>query len=233
MTDGIEPTPVRDVPAADDIDRELLAGVAAGRLGALEDLYDRYRMIAYAIALRVTADPAAAEDVVQEAFLGVWRNAARYEGPRGSVRTWLLAIVHHRAVDAVRRRRPTSELPEPDMAPPAALTAPDVWSEVAARLDADTVRAGLADLSEVQRQVLELAYYDGLTQPEIASRTGAPLGTVKSRMRLGLLALRRSLEAGANGSPGDTGDTGDTGGAGGAADEIGVGLADPSPRIVS
>jgi RNA polymerase sigma-70 factor, ECF subfamily len=175
------------------VDVRLLSAVAAGELGALEALYDRYRTMAYSIAYRITADATAAEDVVQDAFLGVWRNAARYAEGRGSVKTWLLSIVHHRAVDAVRRRRPTVELPERDDVPPAGLTLPDVWAEVAGRIDADAVRRALLTLPVSQREALELAYYGGLTQLEIADRTRAPLGTVKSRMRLGLLSLRRVL----------------------------------------
>ena len=174
-------------------DVELLADVASGRLGAFEALYDRHRLIAYSIALRITADPTAAEDVVQDAFIGAWRNAARYVEARGSVKTWLLAIVHHRAVDAIRRRRPTTELPAAEETTPAAFTLPDVWPEVVARLDAQTAQAALATLSDAQRLALEMAYFGGLTQREIAERTGTPLGTVKSRMRLGLLALRRHL----------------------------------------
>jgi RNA polymerase sigma factor (sigma-70 family) len=189
---------VGDRPAnpSDGVDRELLAGVAAGRLGALEALYDRYRTMSYSIALRITADPASAEDVVQDAFLGVWRNAARYVDARGSVKTWLLSIVHHRAVDSLRRRRPAGELPEGDVTPPAALTLPDIWPEVSGRLDAELVKAALDALSDVQRESLEMAYFGGLTQHEIAERTGTPLGTVKSRMRLGLIAMRRLLEDG-------------------------------------
>ena len=124
---------------------------------------------------------------------GAWRNAPRYERGRGSVKTWLLSIVHHRAVDAVRRRRPTVELPDREDIPPAGLTLPDLWPEVAAGLDRDAVRAALASLSDVQREAIELAYFGGLTQQEIAARTNTPLGTVKSRMRLGLLAMRRTL----------------------------------------
>lgn len=179
--------------ASDAADREVLGRVAAGRLDALEELYDQYRTMAYSIALRITADSAMAEDVVQDAFLGAWRNAARYIETRGSVRTWLLSIVHHRAVDAVRRRRPTAELPEGETPPPAALVAPDIWTEVAGRLDAETVRSALRSLPDAQREALELAYFAGLTQKEIAARTGAPLGTIKSRVRLGLLAMRRSI----------------------------------------
>ncbi len=181
---------------ADDADRAVLSRVAAGDLAALEELYDRYRTMAYSLALRITADPAAAEDVVQDAFLGVWRNVARYVEGRGTVRTWFLSIVHHRAIDAIRRRRPAVALPDPEAGPsPVALRLPDVWTEVAGRLDAVAVRRALADLTDVQREALELGYFGGLTQQEIAERTGAPLGTVKSRVRLGLIALRTALTA--------------------------------------
>ena len=186
----------RSPSRADDADRDVLARVAAGQLGALEELYDRYRTMAYSIALRITADTSIAEDVVQDAFLGAWRNAARYVETRGSVKTWLLSIVHHRAVDAVRRRRPTTELPDQELPPPEALTIPDIWPEVAAGLDRAAVQAALGALSAVQREALELAYFAGLTQQEIASRTDTPLGTVKSRMRLGLLTMRRVLVGG-------------------------------------
>jgi RNA polymerase sigma-70 factor (ECF subfamily) len=193
MTDEIRSGSFRVSSPADDADRQVLVDVGAGRLDALEALYDRYRAMAYAIALRITADPTLAEDVVQDAFLGVWRHAERYVEGRGSVKTWLLSIVHHRAIDAVRRRRPASELPDPELPTPSQLVVADVWPEVAGRLDADEIRAAMSSLSDVQREAIELAYWGGLTQTEIAERTGAPLGTVKSRMRLGLLGLRRAL----------------------------------------
>ncbi|HEY7523432.1 MAG TPA: sigma-70 family RNA polymerase sigma factor [Candidatus Limnocylindrales bacterium] len=184
---------LRQPSPADAADRDALGRVADGQLEALESLYDRYHVMAYSIALRITNDSALAEDVVQEAFLGAWRNAARYIEGRGSVKTWLLSIVHHRAVDSTRRRRPTTELPERDAPPPAALTLPDIWPEVSGRLDGEAVRSALGTLSDVQREAIELAYFGGLTQQEIAARTGTPLGTVKSRMRLGLLAMRHAL----------------------------------------
>src|SRR4051794_6756627 len=183
----------RSVSPVDDADRAVLALVTAGNLDALQELYDRYRVMAYSIALRITTDASLAEDVVQDAFLGVWRNASRYVEGRGSVKTWVLSIVHHRAVDAIRRRRPTTELPEREDVPPAALTLPDVWAEVAGNLDRAEIATAMASLSDVQREAIELAYWGGLTQQEIAERTGTPLGTVKSRVRLGLLALRRAL----------------------------------------
>jgi RNA polymerase sigma factor (sigma-70 family) len=195
MSDArLETAAVPGSPAAIG-DEELLAGLAAGRLEALDALYERYKTMAYGIARRITGDDTLAEDVVQEAFLGAWRNADRYVAGRGSVKTWLLAIVHHRAIDAVRRRRPAGELPEETdgSRTPEPLTLPDVWGEVSGRLDADAVRVALAALPALQREALELAYFAGLTQTEIAERTGTPLGTVKSRVRLALVAMRREL----------------------------------------
>ncbi len=191
-----EPTgslPLRVATVADDADRAVMGRIADGELHALDELYERYKTMAYSIAYRITNDATLAEDVVQDAFLGAWRNAGRYVTGRGSVKTWLLSIVHHRAIDAVRRRRPTTELPEHEEAPPLALRLPDVWAEVSANLDAEVVRGAMGVLSDVQREAIELAYFNGLTQVEIADRTNTPLGTVKSRMRLGLLAMRREL----------------------------------------
>src|SRR4051812_8883623 len=165
--------PVTDARRLEEpADETLLAGLAAGRLEALDTLYDRYRSMAYGIARRITNDDALAEDVVQEAFLGAWRAADRYVADKGSVRTWLLSIVHHRAIDAVRRRRPVTELPtEQDGArTPEPLVLPDVWGEVSANIDRDAVLAALATLPPVQRETLELAYFAGLTQVEVAER---------------------------------------------------------------
>jgi RNA polymerase sigma-70 factor (ECF subfamily) len=168
--------------------------VAAGEIGGLETLYDRYRSMAYALALRITTETGLAEDVVQDSFLGLWRNAGRYAEDKGSVKGWLLAIVRHRAIDSMRRRRIGVAIGDETEEPlPAALTVPDIWPEVAGRLDAQQIQVALAKLPDAQRDAIELAYYDGLTQREISVRTGAPLGTVKSRMRLGLVSLRREL----------------------------------------
>jgi RNA polymerase sigma factor (sigma-70 family) len=217
MSEPPAPATGRLKSATDDADRAVLEAIAGGDHGAIELLYERYRTMAYGLALRITGDPGLADDVVQEAFVGAWRNAGRYATERGSVKTWLLAIVHHRAIDALRRRRPTSELPEHEEAPPPSLTQPDVWSEVAGRLDREAILAALQTLSAVQREALELGYFSGLTQQEIALRTNAPLGTVKSRMRLGMLQMRGALvgfgpEAGpATGAGGDGGRPGETG----------------------
>jgi RNA polymerase sigma-70 factor, ECF subfamily len=196
MTD-VEATAVGTAAPAAQIgepqDVQLVEEIARGEPHALTTLYDRYRTMAYSLAFRVTGDTSLAEDVVQEAFLGLWRNAGRYSSVRASVRTWLLAIVHHRAIDALRRRRATSQLPDGDAVPPMSLVMPDVWPEVAGRLDREQVRRALEAISQPQREAIALAYYGGLTQQEIATRTGTPLGTVKSRVRLGLLALRHAL----------------------------------------
>jgi RNA polymerase sigma-70 factor, ECF subfamily len=167
--------------------------LARGDLGALDLLYEQYGAMAFSIAYRITGDRSAAEDVVQEAFLGAWRNAGRYVDARGSVRTWLLSIVHHRAIDAIRRRRPTVELPETEATLPDTLTLPDVWADVSLRLDRESVQTAMGSISDVQREAIELAYFGGLTQTEIADRTGVPLGTVKGRLRLGLQGMRAAL----------------------------------------
>ena len=173
-------------------DLRLIEQLAAGELEALRELYERHKAMAYGIALRITGDAATAEDAVQDAFLGAWRNAGRFIAGRASVRTWLLTIVHRRAIDAVRRRRPDSSV-EIDEGVAESVTMPDVWEEVSARLDRTTVAAALTAISPVQRESIELAYFEGLTQAEIATRTGVPLGTVKGRLRLGLLGMRRAL----------------------------------------
>jgi RNA polymerase sigma-70 factor (ECF subfamily) len=195
---GESPTSGREADGAarsESGDETLLKRLATGTdEAALSELYDRYQAAMYGLAMRITNDAGLAQDAVQEAFVGIWRNAARYEESRSAVRTWILSITHHRAIDLVRRRRPTSPLPETEFATPA-LTAPDIWPEVARAADADAVKVALGLLPDEQRRVIELAYFEGLTQVEIADRTGAPLGTVKSRARLGLSLLRRALES--------------------------------------
>ena len=188
------PTDMPEGPSQGQSEAELMRQVAAGEIGGLETLYDRYHAAAYALALRITTETGLAEDVVQDSFLGLWRNAGRYAEDKGSVKGWLLAIVRHRAIDSMRRRRNGVTIGDETEEPlPASLTLPDIWPEVAGRLDAEKVRLALGKLPEQQRDAIELAYFDGLTQREIATRTGAPLGTVKSRMRLGLVSLRREL----------------------------------------
>jgi RNA polymerase sigma-70 factor (ECF subfamily) len=172
-------------------DEELLAAISTGDERALADLYDRFGRVAYGLALRVVRDPALAQDAVQDAFLAAWRTGASFDSRRGKAQTWLLTLVHRRAVDIVRRedRRRTDQLADDVSA--AASTATD--EEAALREQRRTVQAALARLSPDQREALELAYYGGLTQAELAERLGIPIGTVKSRVFAGLARLRDLL----------------------------------------
>ena len=181
-------------------DEALLAIIATpdGDL-ALAELYDRYGKIAYGLAYRVLRDSALAEDAVQEAFITVWRTAGTYISERGKPRTWLLTLVHRRAVDLVRReqrRRVPAATDEPVPPTPAA------EDEATLRDRRRAVQAALTQLPADQREALELAYYGGLTQSELAEQLGVPLGTVKSRMFAGLRRLRDLLgEAGLEAEP--------------------------------
>ena len=171
-------------------DEELLARMARADEAALAELYDRYGRAAYGLALRVLRDPSLAQDAVQDAMLAAWRTAASYDPARGKVSTWLLTFVHRRAVDLVRReeRRRTEQLDE------APVDEGESTAEAAElRAERRRVQAALAQLSPDQREALELAYYGGLTQAELAERLGVPLGTVKSRMFAALGRLRDLL----------------------------------------
>jgi RNA polymerase sigma-70 factor (ECF subfamily) len=178
-------------PYAQLSDEALLAQMARGEEPALAGLYDRFGRVAYGLAVRVLRDRALAEDAVQDAFLGAWRTAAAFDPTRGAVSTWLMTLVHRRAVDLVRRedRRRTELL---DDAPIAASETTD--DAAALRAERRRVQTALAQLPSDQREALELAYYGGLTQSELAERLGVPLGTVKSRMFAGLGKLRDLLE---------------------------------------
>lgn len=173
-------------------DDAILALISRGDEAALGALYDRYSAPAYRLAVRIVRDPALTEDAVQDAFLAVWRTAASFQPDRGKASTWLLTLVHRRAVDLVRReeRRSTELLDETIDVP----VAPERTDELAAtREERRRVQAALAQLAPDQREALELAYYGGLSQSEIAARLGVPLGTVKSRMFSGLGKLRDLL----------------------------------------
>lgn len=166
-------------------------------------LLDEYTPRAWSLARRIVADDRLAEDVVQEAFFAYWRNPGAYDGSRGTFSSWFLALVHHKAVDAVRReeahRRRTDLVTETLDGD----SAPDVAELVSERVTDLRVRSALQSLSDVQREALVLAYWGGYTQREIAERTGAPLGTVKTRMLAGmrLLAARLGPAASAASSP--------------------------------
>lgn len=181
------------VLAADARDAASLRQVADGDDRALADLYDRHAGLALGIATRITSDRTLAEDAVQDAFISVWRNAATFDPTRSPVRSWIAMIVRRRAIDAVRRRKPVVALDAAGVE--AALPpGPDVWADVSQRLDRDAILHAMASIAPRQRDVLELAYFGGLTQVEISARTGTPLGTVKSRARLGLQSLRVEID---------------------------------------
>ena len=184
-------------PRAPDPDADLVAMLAAGDAATLSVVYDRFGSRAYGLALRILADPSLAQDAVQDAFLSVWRRRAAYRPDRGRFAAWLLAIVHHRAVDLVRRRR--MDVPTDDVNT-ASLRSPDAAVEALARIEASNVRDALTLLPVHQRQALLLAYFGGLTQVELAAVIGVPLGTAKSRVRLGLLALRQAFKQSESGS---------------------------------
>jgi RNA polymerase sigma-70 factor (ECF subfamily) len=174
-------------------DGDVLARIAARDDAALGELYERYSGLAFGLAYRVLRDRGQAEDVVQEAFLSIWRRAGTFDSARGSARGWLTSIVHNAAVDR-RRGRFRHQQDEVDIEDHAwRLADDDVWEDVSRRLDRELVRRALAQIPTEQRETLELAYFGGLTQAEIAAQTGEPLGTVKSRARLGLRRLEGLL----------------------------------------
>jgi RNA polymerase sigma factor (sigma-70 family) len=173
-------------------DEAVVALAARGEQTALAELYDRHGRVAYGLAVRVLRDPALAEDAVQEAFLAVWRQAGRFSPERGSVAAWIMTLVHRRAVDVVRReeRRRADPLPDADEAAGGAGADEDAML----RLERERVVSALRQLPDQQREALELAYYGGFTQSELAERLGLPLGTIKSRMFAGLARLRDLLQ---------------------------------------
>jgi RNA polymerase sigma-70 factor, ECF subfamily len=172
-------------------DEALVALAARADDGALAELYERFGHVAYGLALRIVRDPALAEDAVQEAFLTIWRSAARFVPERAKASTWILTLVHRRAVDVVRREQPRRA--EPIEAAPQA-SANTTEDEAWLRLQRDRVQKALRQLPDQQREALELAYYGGFTQSELADRLGEPLGTIKSRMFAGLARLRELLD---------------------------------------
>jgi|SRR5262245_5696717 len=163
---------------------ELVRRLAAQDASALAEFYDRFAPLVNALALRILRDSSDAEDVVQEVFLQAWRQADRFDPSRGSPEAWLCTIARTRAIDRLRRRAARREEPEEAAPPP---------SDAPRNEEALAVRKAVAELSEDQRRALELAYYEGLTQTEIAARLGEPLGTIKTRIRTAMIRLREAL----------------------------------------
>lgn len=178
--------------ASSSDDNELIALVGKGDGTALMTLYDRHNRQAFGLAYRILGDAATAEEVVQDAFMALWRNATSFDTTRGAVRTWLLTIVHNRSIDRFRSAKSRGGTVELEVADYAGANT-DPWDDVTERLDGAQVRAAVAELPPDQRTAVELAYFQGLTHQEIAEQTQTPLGTVKGRLRLGLRKLSTSL----------------------------------------
>ncbi len=170
-------------------EKGLLERVAAGDVTSFAALYDRYSRPVYSLARRMLGDPQAAQEVTQEVFEGIWRGAGAFAPGRGTARTWILALAHHKSVDAIRRQRTRAAEPLAE----SQVDDSDVVAQALQRIEGAEVRAALAGLSEPQRAAVVLAYYGGYTQQEIAHRLGVPLGTVKTRIRDGLQRLRERL----------------------------------------
>ena len=174
-------------------DEALVALIARGDESALAELYDRLGRIAYGLAVRILRDERLSEDAVQEGFLGVWRTAASFTAERGKASTWVLTLVHRRAVDLVRREERRRAEPLADDVGSESAAAPGPEEAAWLRFERERVQEALARLPDAQREALELAYYGGFSQSELAERLGVPLGTIKSRMFAGLARLRELL----------------------------------------
>jgi RNA polymerase sigma-70 factor, ECF subfamily len=184
------------LPSAETIgvpsDAVLVSAIRSGEQGAMATLYDRYSSIVYSVALRVLADTGAAEDVLQEVFLQLWRKPASFDSSRGSLGAWLAVITRNRAIDAMRKRKPETDIDDVIVS-----VQPDFATDAERSRSLEKVRCVLGAMPAAQRTALEMAFFEGLTHSEIAGKTGEPLGTIKTRIRSGLLTIRKAFEAGA------------------------------------
>ena len=171
-------------------DELLLTRAKGGDKQAMTDLFDRYSGMVYSVALRVLNDPGQAEDVMQEIFFQVWRNPHAFVAGRGSLGAWLAVMARNRAIDSLRRRRPTDSVDDVVLA-----SSSDLGSELERNQMMEKVREILKGLPLEQQKSVELAFFEGLTHSEIATRTGDPLGTVKTRIRSALMTLRKAMSA--------------------------------------
>ncbi|MDE2780489.1 MAG: sigma-70 family RNA polymerase sigma factor [Chloroflexota bacterium] len=177
-------------------DQELLVRIAAGDKDALEAIYERYSSAVYSLARYMLRSEAVAEEATQDVFLNIWLKAASYSSSRGQPKTWIMSVAHHKVIDVIRSRRRAAAISDPkeyetlDLLPSG-----EVATDVAVErnLEAERVREALSKLPAAQQEVINLAYFNGLSQSEIAARLGQPLGTVKTRARLALQKLREEL----------------------------------------
>jgi RNA polymerase sigma-70 factor (ECF subfamily) len=169
-------------------DAMLVSAISSGDEQAMAQLYDRYSPIVYSVALRVLGDAGAAEDILQEVFLQLWRSPHMFDASRGSLPGWLVVIARNRAIDSLRRRRPEIDITEVVVSVEPDLAGKAEWSRLV-----EKIRGALGGMPALQRSALEMAFFDGLSHTEIAAKTGEPLGTIKTRIRAGLLILRKAL----------------------------------------
>lgn len=170
-------------------DLTLVSAMRAGNEDALAQLYDRYSPVVYSVALRVLGDTGKAEDVLQEVFMQLWRNPEVFDSSRGNLGAWLAVIARNRAIDMLRKRRP-----ETDIEDVVVSVERDLAGEADRMRIMEKVRGLLGTMPSLQRSALEMAYFEGLSHSEISAKTGEPLGTIKTRIRTGLLALRKAFE---------------------------------------
>jgi RNA polymerase sigma-70 factor, ECF subfamily len=173
----------------------LIARVRSGDQSSMAALYNRYSPIVYATALRILGDTAAAEDVVQEIFMQLWRNPAAFDASRGNLAAWLGVIARHKAIDVLRKRKPQTNFEDVVIA-----SSYDLHKEAVRNSVVEKVRAALAEMFPEQRRCMEMAFFEGLTHSEIAAKTGEPLGTIKTRIRSALIELRKKLGGTGEGS---------------------------------
>lgn len=181
--------PTSTALAAAQLDSDLLARVQRGEESAMAAIYDRYSKIVYSVALRVLRDPSSAEDILQEVFMQMWRSPAKFVAARGSLGGWLAVVARNRSIDRLRRRRPSEQVEEMNIAALGNLA-----DEAERSLLMERCRTVIVQLPPEQRKTLEMAFFDGLSHSEIADMTGDPLGTVKTRIRSAVMTLRKALQ---------------------------------------
>lgn len=169
-------------------DARLILSVRSGDQQAMGALFDRYSSLVYSVALRVLGDTGAAEDILQEVFMQLWRKPAVFDSARGSLAAWLAVIARNRAIDAIRKRKPETDIEDVIVS-----VEPDFAGEAERNRAAEHIRRKLSEMPEPQRSALEMAFFEGLTHSEIATKTGTPLGTIKTRIRTALISLRTAV----------------------------------------